>query len=213
MTSGKLITIEGIEGAGKSTALQSIKHYLVKHQIDVLVTREPGGTHLAENIRQLLLYPSNIETIQVETELLLIFAGRAQHISQCIKPALQSGKWVISDRYIDASYAYQGGGRCIDIRLIQTLDQWIVDDCYPHLTFLMDLPVTVGFKRTEKRGGHKDRIEQEDIAFFERVRHIYLERATQDPNRIKVIDASKSILSVEKQLYHELDIYLEKLAQ
>ena len=208
MTLGKLITIEGTEGAGKSTALQFIHDYLIKNHVDVVLTREPGGTPLAEAIRQLLLFPAQQEPIQIETELLLMFAGRAQHLHTLIIPALQSGKWVLSDRYIDATYAYQGGGRGIEHLFIQQLDQQIVGKYYPHLTFLLDIPVNLGLKRAEKRGGGKDRIESEAEAFFNRIREVYLERAKKDPERIKIIDASQSIENVQQQIAGYLRDYI-----
>jgi dTMP kinase len=202
---GKFITIEGIEGAGKSTALQFIRNYFIKKNIEIILTREPGGTPLAETFRQLLLFPVEQEFIQIETELLLIFAGRSQHLQQLIKPALYSGKWVLSDRYIDATYAYQGGGRGIDKQFISLLDKWIVGDYYPDLTFLLDVPVDLGLKRAEKRG-EKDRIEKETVEFFTRIREVYLERAVKDKARVKVIDASQSIENVQG----EISKYLEE---
>lgn len=205
MTRGKFITIEGTEGAGKSTALHFIQEYLEHAHREVVITREPGGTEIAEEIRKVLLHPARLETMQPETELLLMFAGRAQHISQCILPALNEGKWVISDRYVDASYAYQGGGRGMDIQQIKTLDTLVVGDLYPDLTLLLDIPADQGMKRTENRGSQKDRIEQEKMSFFERVRDVYLERARQDPKRIKVIDASQSVEHVQAQIKKVLD--------
>lgn len=204
-TKGKFITIEGIEGAGKTTALAYIKNYLHKANIAAVWTREPGGTVLAEEIRQLLLHPTVTETMTPETELLLMFAARAQHISQLIAPALQAGTWVISDRFIDASYAYQGGGRGIDIKYIHMLNEWIAGIVYPDLTLLLDISPEQGFERTVKRGQNKDRIEKEAMDFFTRVRKVYLERAKQDPLRIKVIDAHQSPSAVEQQLCHILD--------
>lgn len=210
MTRGKFITIEGTEGAGKSTALQFIKDYLLRINKDVVMTREPGGTEIAEEIRKVLLYPASNEKIFPETELLLMFAGRAQHINHCILPALQSGKWVVSDRYIDASYAYQGGGRGLDKNKIKVLDEQVVGEHYPDLTLLLDIPADMGFARTEKRGSQKDRIEQEKIDFFDRVRNTYLERAKQEPKRIVVIDASLSLPEVQKQISKALDAFLAK---
>src|SRR5580658_4876444 len=134
MPRGKLISIEGTEGAGKSTALQFIKQYLSKASIDIAWTREPGGTEIAEEIRKLILHPMSSETIEPETELLLMFAARAQHMKYYILPALYAGKWIVTDRFIDASYAYQGGGRGIDMHYIAMLDQWIVGATYPDLT-------------------------------------------------------------------------------
>lgn len=210
MKRGKFITIEGTEGAGKSTALQFIQSYLTKAGKEVVVTREPGGTVVAEEIRKILLHPMNSETIQPETELLLMFAGRAQHISRCILPALQSGKWVISDRYIDASYAYQGGGRGIDFYHIKALDKLVVGNFYPDLTLLLDVPAEIGFARAEKRSPIRDRIEQEKIDFFLRVRSVYLDRAKQDPNRIKIIDASLALPVVQANIGKALDTFIKQ---
>lgn len=208
MKRGKFITIEGTEGAGKSTALQFIKDYLVKADLEIIVTREPGGTAVAEEIRKILLYPMNSETLQPETELLLMFAGRAQHISRCILPALQSGKWVVSDRYIDASYAYQAGGRGMDLYHIKALDKLVVGNLYPDLTLLLDVPAEIGFARAEQRNTIRDRIEQEKLDFFYRVRSVYLERAKQDPKRIKIIDASLALPAVQANIRKALDDFM-----
>jgi dTMP kinase len=210
MTRGKFITIEGTEGAGKSTALSFIQAYLVRAKVDIFLTREPGGTEIAEEIRKVLLYPASSETMSPNTELLLMFAGRAQHISQCILPALEAGLWVVSDRYVDASYAYQGGGRGIDMKKITMLDQLVVGDVYPDLTLLFDVPAELGVARTEKRGSQKDRIEHERVEFFMRVRDAYLERAKQDVKRIKMIDASQPLPAVQAQIVSVLDAFLER---
>ena len=188
---GKLITIEGTEGAGKSTALAFIQTYLETHHRPVTMTREPGGTLMGEEIRNILLHAPKQETLTPETELLLMFAARTQHIKQVVMPALQAGQWVVSDRYVDASYAYQGGGRLLDQRAIAFLDHWLVAHCQPDLTLLFDLPVEVGLARAEARGAGKDRIEQEKIDFFERVRQAYLARAKEAPERIKIINANQ----------------------
>lgn len=205
MMRGKLITIEGSEGAGKSTALKFIQHYFANNGRQFVSTREPGGTELAEEIRKVLLHPASVEKMAPETELLLMFASRAQHIANLVRPALDAGKWVISDRYIDASYAYQGGGRQINVQQISALDKLIVADLYPDLTLLFDIPADIGLARTDHRGTSKDRIEQEKIDFFERVRNAYLDRAQQDPKRIKIIDASKPLEDVQKQICNVLD--------
>lgn len=208
MARGKFISIEGTEGAGKSTALNFIKNYLAEANIEVVWTREPGGTELAEQIRNLLLHPLTYEKMSSETELLLMFAARAQHMQHRILPALMAGKWVVSDRFIDASYAYQGGGRGLDIERISMLDEWIVNGVYPDLTLLLDITPEQGFARAEKRGTDKDRIEQEKMDFFASVRHSYLERAKQHPERIKIIDASQPLYAVENQLRRSLDAFL-----
>ena len=213
MLQGKFITLEGSEGAGKSTALEYIREYFARAHIDIVVTREPGGTPIAEEIRQLLLHHSSSETMRPETELLLMFACRAQHVAHCILPALQAGKWVVSDRFVDASYAYQGGGRGVDVHDIEAIDNIVVDDVYPDLTLLLDVPVTIGIKREEKRGAGKDRIEQEKLEFFERVREAYLERARQNSARIKVIDASQPLDKVKKQIHQVLDEFRARQMQ
>jgi dTMP kinase len=210
MTRGKLISIEGIEGAGKSTALQFIKAYLMEADIDVVWTREPGGSEIAEEIRRLVLHPRRNEEMAAETELLLMFAARAQHMKQTIFPALKAGKWVVTDRFIDASYAYQGGGRGVASNDISMLDNWIVNTCYPDLTLLLDVVPEVGFERTEKRGTGKDRIEQEKMDFFARVRDAYLVRAKENPQRIKIIDASLSLPAVQNQIREALDVLLRE---
>jgi dTMP kinase len=200
MNNGKFITVEGVEGAGKSTAMQFIRQLIEAAGHQVVVTREPGGTEIAENIRQVLLHAPSNEVMQPETELLLMFAGRAQHVAACIKPALHSGKWVLSDRFVDASYAYQGGGRGIAANNIEALDQWIVGQYYPDLTLLLDLPADLGLARAALRSIQRDRIEQEKIDFFNYVRQAYLDRAKADPARIKIIDASQDVVAVQNQI-------------
>ena len=196
------ITLEGSEGVGKSTALTFIKNYLTEKKINFIVTREPGGTALAESLRQLLLHNDN-ETILPITELLLLFAGRAQHIEHVIKPALNSGKTVICDRFTDSSFAYQGGGRQMPMNQLQTLSEWVQGDLQPDLTLLFDAPVEIGLSRMNVRGD-KDRIEKEKIDFFERVRTVYLARAKQFPERFKIIDATQSVEFVQKQIHSVL---------
>ncbi len=210
---GKLITIEGTEGAGKSSAIAWMKDFFKQKNIPVCVTREPGGTTIAEAIRQVLLQTPTGETLYPQTELLLMFAARAQHIKQVIEPALQAGSWVISDRYVDASYAYQGGGRGIEKGVIQFLDEWIVDGTRPDLTLLFDLPVELGLMRAAGRGGEKDRIEQEQAAFFERIRQVYLDRAAENPIRINVIDARVTPAEVSAQLTAVMEAFLERHPQ
>lgn len=212
MQQGKFISIEGGEGAGKSTVMQFIKKHLQKAGVGVEFTREPGGTQLAEKIRNVLLHPETNEVIDPITELLLMFAARRQHITQCILPWLQAGKWVVSDRYIDATYAYQGGGRQIDLGVIEDLDRNIVGKVYPDLTLMLDLPPELGFQRTEKRKSGRDRIEQEQIDFFNRVRSVYLQRAQQYPQRIKMIDASLPLAEVERQVAAALDEFMASVS-
>lgn len=202
---GKLITLEGIEGAGKTTVLQFIQNYGLAKQWPLRVTREPGGTVSAEKIRQLLLHDGSAEPLTPLTELLLMFAARQQHITQVIAPALAAGEWVLSDRYIDASYAYQGGGRQLPMASIQALDSMVVGAYQPDLTLLLDVPVAVGLARTVQRGAQQDRIEQEKSDFFQRVREVYLQRAHAAPDRIKCIDASQPLAQVTAQIQQLLD--------
>jgi dTMP kinase len=201
---GKFISIEGIEGAGKSTQLAFIENYLKQQGIKVIVTREPGGTVLGEQIRELLLSPRK-EGMAVDTELLLMFAARAEHLEQVIKPAIQRGEWVISDRFVDATFAYQGGGRGISTERIKQISDWTLKDLQTDVTFLFDLPVELGQQRVISRKENIDRFEQEKTDFFQKIRDCYLQRSQQEPNRIKVIDASKSITEIEIQLSSILD--------
>lgn len=212
MQQGKFISLEGGEGAGKSTVLQYIKSHLQRAGIQAEFTREPGGTPLAEQIRNVLLHPYTDEIITPKTELLLMFACREQHIKHCILPWLNAGKWVVSDRYVDASYAYQGGGRGIEMEIIKDLDRHIVGNVYPNLTLLLDLPPELGFERAAKRGGGKDRIEKEKIDFFNKVRSVYLQRAKQDPQRIKMIDASLPLEEVEQQVAAALNEFITSVS-
>jgi len=205
MTSGLFISIEGIEGAGKSTAIKFIYDYLTQAGKDVVLTREPGGTALAEQIRHVLLHPDSAEPMSAEAELLLMFAARAQHIQQLIQPALRAGKWVVSDRFVDASYAYQGGGRGVAEAHIAYLDHWIVGHHAPELTLLFDIPAAAGLARARGRGGKADRIESEQQDFFAQVRERYLARAKADPKRIHIIDAGQPLLQVHAQLRSVLD--------
>lgn len=195
---GFFITLEGIEGVGKSTCLKFLQHYLSKRNINPVITREPGGTPIAEAIRKVLLSPHQ-EPVCHDTELLLMFAGRAQHISQIILPALQNGQWVLCDRFTDASYAYQGGGRGIPLERIAALEQWVQGDLRPDLTLLFDAPVNTALMRMKKRG-KPDRIETEQKHFFTRVRNCYLERAAQEPQRFRIINARKPLAVVKQQL-------------
>jgi len=195
----KFISIEGIEGAGKSTQLAFIQRYLAENGKQLTVTREPGGTELGEQIRSLLLTPTE-SGMAIDTELLLMFSARAEHVSQIIKPALSRDEWVLSDRFTDATFAYQGGGRGIDQQRITELAQWTLNGLKPDLTLLFDLPVELGQQRVLSRNQGIDRFEQEKVDFFQKVRNCYLERAQQEPERIKVIDASQSIADIELQL-------------
>ncbi len=195
----KFISIEGIEGAGKSTQLAFIQKFLSDNDKVITVTREPGGTDLGEQIRSLLLTPTAIP-MAVDTELLLMFAARAEHVHQLIKPALEQGNWVLSDRFTDATFAYQGGGRGIDQTRIRDIANWTLNGLQPDLTLLFDLPVEIGQQRVLSRNQGVDRFEQERVEFFEKIRACYLQRAKDDPERIKVIDASQSIVQIQVQL-------------
>jgi len=207
MTRGKFLTLEGSEGAGKSTALSAIRDWAVTASIDIVVTREPGGTPMAEKIRELLLDKNN-NSMADDTELLLMFAARAQHLNELIKPSLAQGKWIICDRFTDATYAYQGGGRGIDMQRIAELESWVQGNLRPDLTLLLDLPVEQGLARAGQRG-ELDRFEQEKASFFERVRQVYLERAEQFPQQYRIIDASKSIEEVRHQIFTALSNYVK----
>ncbi len=192
MKRGKFITIEGGEGVGKSTQIGALRDWLSERGLEVVLTREPGGTPRAERIRAILLEQSE-EPMPASCELLLMFAARATHVENVIKPALARGAWVVCDRFIDATHAYQGGGRGFDRGLIETLECSVLGTLRPDLTLLLDAPVDVGAQRARsrnERSGRTDRFELEQDAFFERVRAAYLDRARQEPNRIAVIDAS-----------------------
>jgi len=192
------ITVEGGEGVGKSTNIAYLEEKLRNQGVDLVVTREPGGTPLAESIRNTLLQV-DCEPIGDTTELLLMFAARAQHIQQLIEPALAVGKWVLCDRFTDATYAYQSGGRQIDSRKVQQLEQLVQGELRPDYTLLLDAPVEVGMERARGRG-ELDRFEQEKLDFFERVRRTYLKLAEESSGRYRVLDASLSLEEVRLQL-------------
>jgi dTMP kinase len=192
------ITIEGIEGAGKSTAMRFLEQCFQSAKLNYIVTREPGGTMIAEAIRHIVLNRHE-EIMNSDTELLLMFAGRAQHIQQVINPALAEGKFVICDRFTDATYAYQGGGRGISNDRIAILESWVQGGLQPDLTILLDIPFPVSLRRITSRG-QKDRIEQEKSEFFQRVRAAYLARAQNYPERFRIIDASQSLNDVQDKL-------------
>jgi len=198
MTKGRFITLEGGEGVGKSTNLHFIKDFLLQRDIPVITTREPGGTELAEHIRQLLLNKHQ-ETLMGKAELLLMFAARAQHLKQLILPALAQGQWVVSDRFTDATYAYQGGGRKMDSSSIAWLENFIQRDFRPDLTFLLDAPVETGLKRASARSV-PDRFESEKQTFFHNVRQRYLDIARQQPERVKIINANRDLVAVQLQI-------------
>lgn len=207
MTStGRFITLEGIEGVGKSTHSVFIKDYLLQRNIEVIATREPGGTEVAEAIRKVLLNHYT-EALTHQTELLLLFASRAQNVTHLIKPTLAAGKWVLCDRFTDASYAYQGYGRGVPLEEIAGLEKWVQGDLRPDLVLLFDAPVKVALRRAKGRG-KLDRFEAENSQFFERVRNGYLTRAKQFPERYKIIDASVSLHKVREQIKIVLDKFL-----
>lgn len=205
--SKRFITLEGGEGAGKSTCLAAIQRYFTEKALPLCVTREPGGTPLAEEIRQMLLQPRS-EPVAADAELLLIFAARAQHIAEVIRPALQRGDWVLCDRFTDATYAYQGGGRGLSRQRIAELEAMVQGELRPGLTLLLDLPVAQGMARAAARS-EKDRFESEQEEFFERVRQAYRDRAAAEPQRFRVIDASRSIAEVEASVRQALDAWRE----
>jgi dTMP kinase len=204
MNLGRFICLEGIEGAGKTTQAQFIDQYLQAQGYKTLLTREPGGTPLAENIRQLILTPIQNESLTAETELLLLFAARAQHITQTLKPALKKRQWVICDRFTEATYAYQGGGRGLPHVLIEQLQRFIQKDLKIDRVLLFDLTVETAFKRMRNRKHCTqkvyDRIESETYHFFTRVREAYLMRAKQFPSLYRVIDADKPLTTVQQQV-------------
>ncbi len=195
---GKFITIEGGEGVGKSTNIAFIQSQLESKGIQCLITREPGGTPLAEEIREILI-KNRDEIVVSETELLLMFAARAQHLHQKIMPALSEGKWVISDRFTDATYAYQSGGRGVSASNVGLLENFVQGDLRPDLTLLLDAPPEVGMARARGRG-QLDRFEEEKSAFFDRVRRNYLSRAAAEPKRFKVVDATQILSAVQRDI-------------
>lgn len=205
---GKFITIEGTEGVGKTTNIEFIQAWLNSRKLDFVSTREPGGTPLAEQIRELLLTPRK-EKVSNSAELLLMFAGRAQHLDHVILPAIQSGRWVLCDRFTDATYAYQGYGRGMDKALIAQLEQLVQADLRPNLTLILDIPVEIGLKRASQRST-PDRFEREQTEFFERVRQGYLSTATESPERCVVIDASQPLEDVQRDIAEALNDFLAR---
>jgi dTMP kinase len=203
MTRARFITVEGIEGVGKSTQVGVLCDYLRDRGIDVLATREPGGTHLGEHIRGLLLEESQ-SPMHPDAELLLIFAARAEHLRQVVLPALAADRWLVCDRFTDATYAYQGAGRGIAIQRIAALEQWLQGDFRPDLTLLLDADVETALSRLKARR-IEDRFEREAVDFFVRVRQAYLELAMREPQRFRVIDANKSIDGVRHQIIATCD--------
>ncbi|MGM0614458.1 MAG: dTMP kinase [Pseudomonadota bacterium] len=205
---GRFITLEGGEGVGKSTNLQWVVEWLQQQGLTVISTREPGGTPRAEAIRELLLDPAPTEPLSSDSELLLMFAARAQHLNEKILPALEQGAWVVCDRFTDATYAYQGGGRGIEAERIATLERFVQHGLQPDLTLLLDMPAEAGAQRVASRlsqsGGERDRFEREQQTFFNAVRHAYLQRAEQAPKRFAVIDAAQPLEAVQASLQRVL---------
>ncbi|MBR7889936.1 dTMP kinase [Marinomonas sp. A79] len=199
---GKFISLEGGEGSGKTTAIAFIEQWLETQNIPYLLTREPGGTPLAEEIRQLVLSPRE-EKVSDTAELLMMFAARAQHLAEKIQPALNNGIWVISDRFLDSSYVYQGHARGGDISMLDQLSRWVVGDNLPDATLLLDVPVEIGQQRVKARQ-YQDRLDKETLAFHQKVRDGFLKRADLEPDRVKVIDASATLPSVKTQIESHL---------
>jgi dTMP kinase len=193
---GRFITFEGLDGAGKSTHLEWFAGRLRARGIDVRTTREPGGTRLGERLRELLLG----EPMDLETETLLMFAARTAHLTQLIRPTLAAGRWVVCDRFTDATFAYQGGGRGVDPARIEQLERWVHQDLQPDLTVVLDVPESVALARLSATGRAPDRFEQESTLFFRRVRAVYRERAARFPERIRLVDANRDLSEIQKEL-------------
>ena len=196
MTRGRFISFEGIDGAGKSTQHAWMVDYLRRQGHAVVATREPGGTALGEKLRTLLLS----DAMHLETEALLMFAARREHVAQVIAPALARGEWVVCDRFVDASFAYQGGGRGLDWKKLEALAQWVLGDLQPDLTLLFDAPVEIAQRRLHAATANPDRFEQEQAAFFEKVRAAYLRIAAENPGRVRLIDATQTPDNINKLL-------------
>jgi dTMP kinase len=201
---GRFITLEGIDGAGKSTHVSFIAELLTRHGTNVQVTREPGGTRLGEKLRELLLDPE--QTVHPDTETLLLFAARQEHLHRVIRPALAAGRCVVCDRFTDATFAYQGWGRGIDLAKLETLEAWVQGQLQPDLTLYFDVPTEVARERIEATRT-RDRFEQEQQAFFERVRNGYLDRASRYPNRIRILDSQRPLVDIQKELENILITY------
>jgi dTMP kinase len=196
MARGRFISFEGIDGAGKSTQHAWLVEHLRSQGQTVVATREPGGTPLGEKLRTLLL----AEPMHLETEALLMFAARREHIAEVIEPALARGDWVVCDRFVDASFAYQGGGRGLDWEKLKDLSHWVLGDLQPDLTLIFDAPVEIAQQRLHAATANPDRFEQEQAAFFERVRSAYLRIARENPDRVRLIDATQTPISINKVL-------------
>lgn len=195
---GLFVTVEGVEGVGKSTNMTFLAERLRASGVDLVVTREPGGTPLGEDLRKVLLTPRD-DAVAPLAELLMMFAARAQHLQSVILPALQAGRWVLCDRFTDATYAYQSGGRGLDAALVRTLEHLVQGELRPDYTLLLDAPPEVGLERLRERGS-ADRFEQEAVEFFHRVRNTYLRLAHESSGRYRIVDASRPLADVEAQL-------------
>ncbi|HEY5678964.1 MAG TPA: dTMP kinase [Pseudomonadales bacterium] len=204
---GRFITLEGTEGVGKTSNLEHVCHLLQRAGYEVVATREPGGTPLAESIRSLLLEVRE-EPVDPTVELLMVFAARAQHVARVIEPALAAGRWVVCDRFTDATFAYQGGGRGISMEDIATLESLVQGDLRPDLTLYLDVPVEVAAKRIA--GRDHDRFEREQMDFFERVRKTYLERAADEPQRVRVVDARQDLATVQAEIDRVVAEFLDR---
>ncbi len=205
MMRGRFLSLEGVEGVGKSTNLGFVIEYLQANGIDVVQTREPGGSDAGEAIREVLLNPAF--TLCADTELLLMYASRAQLVQEIIKPALEAGQWVVSDRFSDASFAYQGGGRNLGMQRVAAIDDWVLQGFKPDCTLFLDLAVEKGMQRIASRG-HKDRIEQEPLDFFRQVRSAYHQRVEAVPQRFKVVDAGQPLDTVQGEIADILDLQI-----
>lgn len=206
MLRGKFITVEGSEGVGKTTNINHVRARLEEQGVEVVQTREPGGTALGEEVRELLLDHRHTGMSQ-DAELMLMFAARAEHLAQVIIPALDAGKWVLCDRFTDASHAYQGGGRGIPTERIAALEQWVQKGLQPDFTLLLDIEPEIGLERAGRRGA-LDRFEKEEIEFFHRVRATYLERAQQYPDRFRVVDTSQPLELVQREIDAQLTPFI-----
>lgn len=200
---GRFITVEGVEGAGKSSHIDAMRAHLEARGVTVRVTREPGGAPLSEFLREVLLNPANLG-MDADTELLLVFAARAEHLAKVIRPALMAGEWVLCDRFTDATYAYQGGGRGIDPARIAVLENWVQGDLRPDLVIVLDIDPEAGLARAASRSD-KDRFEREDPIFFRRVRENYLQRAKAVPDRYRIVDAGAAQDSVRERILEALE--------
>lgn len=200
----RFITLEGVDGAGKSTHVQWMADHIAGRGISVITTREPGGTPVGERLRDLLLH----EDMHLATETLLMFAARNEHLETLIKPALEAGTWVVCDRFTDATYAYQGGGRQLGADRVQVLEAWVHDSLQPDCTFLFDVPLSVAHERLH-RGRELDRFEHEQVEFFERTRAAYLQRAENAPDRFRIVDATGAISDTRAMLRMQLNALID----